>query len=116
MQVAGKASHLALQASSQPGIAPDAVLGLCPVHMARPGSAQKRKSHYLCVSLDDGSSATWDQLLLDSHLEQYTNLCEHQTASYKLALKGFDACCDEPRFAAEAPVSCACHEVCMGLA
>ena len=77
MQVAGTPSQLVLRATSEQVIAPEAVLGLCPVKMPCPGTAghSQSQAHYHCLSLEDGTPANWDQLLLDSTIEQYTDLC-----------------------------------------
>lgn len=77
MQVTGTTSQLVLKATAEHVIAPEAVLGLCPVKLPCPGIAGHSQAHYHCLGLENGSSANWDQLLLDSTIEQYTDLCEH---------------------------------------
>ena len=70
------AIQLALNLTADESIAPDAVLGLCPVSSSQPTHTGHSQVHYHISCLINGRSTSWDELLMESRMQQYTDLCE----------------------------------------
>jgi len=79
MQELGPSNKLVLCSVLADGVAPDAVLGLCPVDV-QPGpklaSPSRQCSHYWCTASNLGAIDDWGKLLFDSTVEQYGDMCK----------------------------------------
>ena len=70
------ATQLTMKLTADESLAPDAVLGPCPVGLCQPGSAGHSQAHYHFSCLDNDTSSKWGEVLMDSRMQQYTDLCE----------------------------------------
>ncbi len=95
VQVPGPGNELVLSSTPADGVTPDAVLGVCPVNAQSPCAfgSPSRQSHYWSTTMDDGTKLEWEQLLFDSTLHQYENMCEclHSRVQFHLS------CCKHVR-------------------
>ena len=69
-------TQLALNLTADESIAPDAILGPCPVNLSQSNNSGLSQAHYHCICLDGGTSTVWHELLMESRMRQYTDLCE----------------------------------------
>ncbi|KAL3140388.1 hypothetical protein ABBQ38_004649 [Trebouxia sp. C0009 RCD-2024] len=75
-KVAGVAPHLALKQTVAESITPEAVLGPCPVKPPQPCSIAHSHEDYHFSCLHSGMSTTWAELVVDTRMQQYTDLCK----------------------------------------
>lgn len=65
-------TQLALNLTAEENIAPDAILGPCPVKLSQSANTGHGQAHYT----DIGMSTTRHELLMERRMQQYTDLCE----------------------------------------
>ncbi len=79
MQELGPSSELVLCSVLADGVAPEAVLGVCPVDVqpeSKLASPSRQRCHYWCTASKLGAVADWGKLLFDSTVEQYGDMCK----------------------------------------
>ena len=65
-------TQLALNLTAEESIAPDAILGPCPIKLSQSANTGHGHAHYT----DVGVTNTRHELLMETRLQQYTDLCE----------------------------------------
>ncbi len=79
MQELGSSNELVLCPVLADGVAPEAVLGLCPVDVqpeSKLASPSRQRCHYWCTASNLGAADDWSKLLFDSTVEQYGDMCK----------------------------------------
>jgi len=79
MQELGPSNELVLWSVLADGVAPEAVLGVCPVDVqpeSKLASPSRKRCHYWCASSKLGAVDDWGKLLFDSTVEQYGDMCK----------------------------------------
>ncbi len=79
MQELGPSNELVLCSVLADGVAPEAVLGICPVDVqpeSKLASPSRQRCQYWCTASKLGAVDDWGKLLFDSTVEQYGDMCE----------------------------------------